>query len=260
MRAGAAGPAASFPKGRGTPGMLRKGCERFMKSIIPRHSLVVSCQALEHEPLHGSLHMAAMARAAAEGGAQGIRANSTADIRAIRQAVNLPIIGLWKKDYAGYEIYITPTVQDAIAVAEAGADIVALDATSRPRPDGLTLEETIAELKKRGISVMADISTFGEGIAAARYGADYISTTLSGYTPYSRVELPNLGLVKELASAELEVPVVAEGGISTPEQAKAALLAGAEFVVVGGPITRPQSITAGFLAGMKRAESGQNHE
>lgn len=124
-----------------------------MKSIIPKHSLVVSCQALYNEPLHGSIHMAVMARAAAEGGAQGIRANSVEDVRAIKQAVDLPVIGLWKKDYEGYEMYITPTVEDALAIAEAGADIVAIDATGRPRPDGRSLQQTLSLLKEKGVTL-----------------------------------------------------------------------------------------------------------
>jgi len=221
-----------------------------MKSMIAKNSLVISCQALPHEPLFGSDHMAVMARAVKQGGADAIRANSPVDIRAIRAEVgDLPIIGLWKKDYEGYEMYITPTVEDAVAVYEAGADIVALDATDRPRPDGLTLEETIRRLNEKGIPVMADISTYEEGVNAAKWGAAYVSTTLSGYTPYTEhVQLPNFELVKQLSEANLPVPVVAEGGISTPEETKQALLSGAYFVVVGSAITRPQLIAAKFAA------------
>lgn len=221
-----------------------------MTSIITKGGLVVSCQALQDEPLYGSKHMAVMAKAALEGGAQGIRANSPEDIRAIRQAVDLPIIGLWKKDYVGYDIYITPTIADAVAVYQAGANIVALDATSRPRPDGLELSQVIQELKQLGIPVMADISTYEEGVNAAKWGADYVSTTLSGYTPYSKTTLPNLDLVKRLTQT-LDVPTVAEGGISTPQDAKLALGYGAYFVVVGSAITRPQWITAQYFSAMQ---------
>jgi N-acylglucosamine-6-phosphate 2-epimerase len=217
-----------------------------MKSLIERNGLIVSCQALSHEPLYGSNHMAVMAKTAKEGGAVGIRANSPADISAIRQEVDLPIIGLWKKDY---EMYITPTVVDAIAVFEAGATIVALDATARPRPDGLDLQQTIAELTHLGIPVMADISTYEEGVQAAEWGAAYISTTLSGYTPYSQTKLPNLELVSRLSKV-LSVPTVAEGGISTPAEARQALDYGAYFVVVGSAITRPQWITAQYAAAL----------
>lgn len=223
-----------------------------MNSIIPKHGLVVSCQALAHEPLHGSAHMEVMAKAAKEGGAIGIRANSPVDIAAITKAVHIPVIGLWKQDHEGYEVFITPTLEAAIAVYEAGASIVAIDATSRPRPDGRTLEDTIAELRKRGIPVMADISTYEEGIAAAKFGADYVSTTLSGYTSYSQTTLPNLELVHQLANV-ITVPTVAEGGINTPEQARQALESGAYFVVVGSAITRPQLITAQFASAMGNA-------
>lgn len=229
-----------------------------MNGRIGKGAFVVSCQALPDEPLFGSHHMAAMTRAVIQGGADAIRANSPEDLRAIREeAGDLPIIGLWKKDYEGFDMYITPTLEDALAVYEAGADIVALDATDRPRPDGRTLEQVIRELKERGIPVMADISTYEEGVNAARWGADYVSTTLSGYTPSTQgVTLPNLELVRRLAQASLGVPVAAEGGISTPEEAKQALLAGADFVVVGSAITRPQLIAAKFAAAVAEVREG----
>ncbi len=218
-----------------------------MSQIIPYQSLVVSCQALEGEPLHGADIMAKMSIAALQGGASGIRANGIRDIQAIRNVVELPIIGLLKKQYKNSEIFITPTIEDALAVSEAGADIVAIDATNRTRPDGYTLKDTINILKDKGVVVMADISTVEEGEIAALYGADYISTTLSGYTPYSRqLELPDIELVEQL-SERLDCPVVAEGRISCPEQAVAALQAGAHFVVVGGAITRPQQITKSYI-------------
>lgn len=214
-----------------------------------RGGLIVSCQALPHEPLYGSEIMARMALAAWQGGAVGIRANTPEDIAAIRQAVPLPLIGLFKAGEG--EVYITPTLAHARAVAQAGADIVALDATARPRPDGRTLAEVIATLHAEfGVQVMADISTAAEGIAAEQAGADLVSTTLSGYTPYSDQEAgPNLALVTELAG-RLAVPVVAEGRIATPAQARSALDAGAFAVVVGAAITRPQWITAQFVAGI----------
>ncbi|WP_438350571.1 N-acetylmannosamine-6-phosphate 2-epimerase [Paenibacillus sp. FA6] len=224
-----------------------------MNSLIAKNGLVVSCQALSHEPLHGCQHMVAMARAAKEGGAIGIRANSPEDIAAIRSEVDLPIIGLWKKDYDGFDVYITPTVEDAVAVYEAGASIVAIDATNRARPDGVDLQQTIAVLKNMGIPVMADISTYEEGLMAAEWGADYISTTLSGYTPYSLTRLPNLELVSRLSQV-LTVPTVAEGGISTPEEAGEALQSGAHFVVVGSAITRPQLITAQYVSALQDAK------
>lgn len=217
-----------------------------------RGGLIVSCQALAHEPLHGSEIMARMALAAQEGGAVGIRANTPADIRAIRAAVLLPLIGLYKDGNEG--VYITPTFAHARAVADAGADIIAIDATLRPRPDGSRVEDLIGAIHRElGKLVMADISTLEEGVAAAEAGADLVSSTLSGYTPYSpQMDGPDLDLVRALA-ARLRVPVIAEGRIHTPEQARAALMAGAWAVTVGAAITRPQVITARFVAGMKGA-------
>lgn len=224
-----------------------------MTTIIPDKALVVSCQALEDEPLYGSHYMVAMARAAEMGGAAGIRANGVHDIGAIRKAVRLPIIGLNKQKFPGYDVYITPTFNDALRVHRAGADIVAIDGTSRPRPDGFTLEETIKKLHRHHIAVMADISTFEEGVKAAEAGADYISTTLSGYTSYSSKdeERPNIDLVKKLAHA-LTVPVIAEGRIKSPQEVIHALEAGARFVVVGSAITRPQWIVQHYVETIRK--------
>ena len=191
-----------------------------------RGGLIVSCQALAGEPLHGP-----------------------EDIRAIRAAVPLPLIGLYKDGTAG--VYITPTLEHARAVAIAGADIVALDGTQRPRPNGETLESIVSAIHAElGNLVLADVSTREEGVAAQAAGADLVSTTLSGYTPYSpQLDGPDLALVQALAR-ELSVPVIAEGRIRTPAEARAALEAGAFAVVVGGAITRPQWITAQFVAGL----------
>jgi N-acylglucosamine-6-phosphate 2-epimerase len=210
--------------------------------------LVVSCQALEDEPLHGSSIMAAMARAAAQGGAVGIRANSPADVAAIRAAVSLPLIGLYKDAVPGYEVYITPTLRHVMEMAQAGADIIALDATLRPHPEGLDTAGLIRRAKEAtGKLVLADVATYEEGLAAWQAGADAVSTTLSGYTGSSpKQEGPDFDLLRRLA-ADLPVPVIAEGRISTPEQAAEALALGAFAVVVGGAITRPQWITRQFV-------------
>ena len=217
-----------------------------------RGGLVVSCQALPGEPLFGAHIMAVMAQAAAQGGAAGIRANSPADIRAIRAAVALPIIGLYKREYDGVDVYITPSPEEALAVAEAGADIIALDATARPHPGGLTAADLIRRVKaETGRPVMADISTLAEGLAAADAGADLISTALSGYTPDSpSQEGPDFALVTSLA-ATLRTPIVAEGRIWTPAEAREALAAGAFAVVVGTAITRPREITQRFVDGVR---------
>jgi N-acylglucosamine-6-phosphate 2-epimerase len=209
--------------------------------------LVVSCQALEDEPLHGSAIMAAMARAAVQGGAVGIRANSPADVAAIRAAVDVPLIGLYKQNIPGYAVYITPLLRHALEIAEAGADVIALDATLRPHPEGLDAAGLIRAVKEApGKLVLADVATYAEGLAASQAGADAVSTTLSGYTENSpRQEEPDFDLLRRLA-ADLTIPVFAEGRISTPEQAVEALELGAFAVIVGGAITRPQWITRQF--------------
>jgi N-acylglucosamine-6-phosphate 2-epimerase len=217
--------------------------------------LVVSCQAAPGDPLHGPVFMAAMARAAVLGGAVGIRANGPADIQAVRRAVDVPVIGLWKDGTEG--VYITPTVRHARAVIDAEAQIVAIDATSRPRPDRSTVPEVIEGLRRtHRCLVMADVSTLNEGVVAVSSGADLVATTLSGYTPYSPQRPgPDLELVAALA-ARVEVPIVAEGRIGAPQQARAALDAGAWTVVVGGAITRPQLITARFVAALQAGADG----
>jgi N-acylglucosamine-6-phosphate 2-epimerase len=214
-----------------------------------RGGLIVSCQALVGEPMFGSAVMAQFAQAARLGGAVGLRANTPVDCAAIKAAVpELPLIGLWKVDVIGFpEVYITPRVQDAMAIADAGAEIIALDATLRPHPEGTTAEFIRAVKEKTGRLVMADIDNEASALAAIEAGADVISTTLSGYTEGSpRLDGPDLDLVRRLASLNLPVPVIAEGRIHTPEQARAALDAGAWAVVVGGAITRPQQITERF--------------
>ncbi|MFB7025714.1 MULTISPECIES: N-acetylmannosamine-6-phosphate 2-epimerase [unclassified Streptomyces] len=214
-------------------------------------SLVVSCQALPGEALHGADIMAQMARAAVAGGAAAVRINGPEDVAAVRQAVAVPVIGLWKDGDDG--VYITPTLEHARRVAEAGADLVAIDATRRPRPDGLSLADTIEALHRLGIGVLADVSTHEEGVAAAAAGADAVATTLSGYTAYSTPpDGPDFALVASLA-AVLNVPLIAEGRVGTPEEAVRVLTLGAHAVVVGGAITRPTAITARFAAALPRA-------
>jgi N-acylglucosamine-6-phosphate 2-epimerase len=218
-----------------------------------RRHLIVSCQALPGEPMHGAEIMARMAIAAYQGGARAIRANGPADIRAIRAAVNLPIIGLFKEDMPGSPIYITPTLAHARAVAQAGANIIALDATDRPRPQPGTLADFIAAVHdETSCLIMADISTLEEGVAAQEAGADLVSTTLSGYTDHSPVQPgPDLDLVRCLAP-RLQIPLIAEGRYKLPEQILQAFAFGAVSVVVGGAITRPQEITRWFVSALER--------
>lgn len=217
-----------------------------------RGGLIVSCQALPGEPLFGADIMARLAVAAQGGGAVAIRANSPVDIAAIRGACPLPLIGLSKIDVPGFDVYITPTLADARAVADAGADIVALDATARTRPEGGDAAGFIRLVREAtSRPVLADISTQNEALAAQDAGADFISTTMSGYTPYSPQQAePDLDLVRCLAG-QLHVPLIAEGRIATPEQARAALDAGAWAIVVGGAITRPQQITERFAQAVR---------
>jgi len=221
-----------------------------------RGGLIVSCQALTGEPLFGAQHMAVMACAAVAGGAVAIRANGPTDIAAIRTEISLPIIGLFKVDLPGCEIRITPTCEYAERVAEAGADLIALDATNRPHPGGVGVGELIQQVQRcTGKPVLADVSTLEEGLAAACSGAEFVATTLSGYTAYSQTSLdPDFMLIEHLA-AELKplgVPLLAEGRIITPEQAVRALSLGAHAVVVGGAITRPQAITARFVEALQK--------
>jgi N-acylglucosamine-6-phosphate 2-epimerase len=217
--------------------------EQFIEQV--KGGLIVSCQALPGEPLHGAGIMARMALAAWKGGGIGIRANGADDIKAIRETVPLPIIGIIKDGDSG--VYITPTFRHAQAIVEAGADVVALDATGRPRPDGSLLPDLIARIHAEcGKPVMADVSTLEEALAAEQAGADFVAPTLSGYTPYSRqLTGPDFELLRAMANA-VKIPVLAEGRISTPEDARMALVCGAIAVVVGSAITRPQEITAHF--------------
>ena len=215
-----------------------------------RGGLIVSCQAYPGEPLRDPRAMALIAQSAAEGGAVGIRAQGLDDIRMIHEAVALPQIGLWKVGAGG--VFITPTLEHALAVVEAGAEIVAIDGTRRPRPDGLSLAETIREIHEQtGALVMADAGSFDDGLAAQDAGADIVGTTLSGYTdevPASNG--PDLALVAALAN-RLIVPVFAEGRIHTPEHARAAIESGAYAVVVGTAITHPATITSWFAEAIR---------
>ncbi|GER67913.1 putative N-acetylmannosamine-6-phosphate 2-epimerase [Weizmannia acidilactici] len=209
--------------------------------------LIVSCQALEDEPLHSPFIMSKMALAAKEGGAAGIRANGAEDIRAIKAETGLPVIGIVKRDYEGSEVYITPTKKEIDELLGVKPDMIALDATGRVRPNGEQLSGLIGYVHEKGLPVMADISTYEEGLHAAELGADCLSTTLSGYTPYSpKQEGPDFELLRKL-SETLTIPVFAEGRINTPMDAQKAFGLGAFAVVVGSAITRPQLITRKFV-------------
>jgi putative N-acetylmannosamine-6-phosphate epimerase len=214
----------------------------------------VSCQAKEGSVLKGPVFMGAMAREAERGGAAGLRIDGPDDIAAARRATvnGLPILGIYKQRFEGFEPYITATFELAAEVVNAGADLVALDATARPRPGGVTLQALIARIHAElGVPVMADVSTMEEGVAAARAGADVVSTTLGGYTTYSRPPIahtPDFDLLGELVAAGLGVPVVVEGRVTAPEHVARAFALGAYAVCVGDAITNPAAITARFAA------------
>lgn len=217
-----------------------------------KNGVVVSCQALPDEPLHGSEIMARMAKAAEAGGAVAIRANTKEDICEIKRTVSLPVIGIVKRDYEGSEVYITPTSKEVDELIEAGVDMIAMDATRQSRPEGCTLESLVAYIKGRNIPIMADVSTLEEAIYAESLGVDCVSTTLSGYTSYSpQISGPDFDLVDQ-ATRKLQIPIFAEGRVNDPSQVERMLHLGAHCVVVGGAITRPQSITQRFTAAAKR--------
>ena len=218
-----------------------------------RGGLVVSCQALPEEPLHSSFIMSRMALAAQRGGAVGIRANTVEDIRAIRETVCLPMIGIIKQEYPGSPVYITPTETEVAALVATGVEIIALDATSRLRPEE-PLETLFPKLKKAYPTqrFMADCSTLEDAQKAQSLGFDCVGTTLAGYTEETRTRpLPDFELLTRLCQT-MQIPVIAEGGIHTPEQLRTALDLGAWCAVVGGAITRPMEITKRFVSALGR--------
>lgn len=222
------------------------------KNILEQLSrgLIVSCQALRHEPLHSSYIMSKMAKAAYEGGAVAIRANSYEDITEIKKEVDLPIIGIVKRDYEDSEVYITPTIKEVKELLDANVDIIAMDATFSKRPGSITLEHQLAQTKaiNEDVLLMADCSTFEEVKNAVQLGFDIISTTLIGYTKQSKnIDLAanNYQLLKEMIdyTHKHNKFFIAEGNIDTREKIENAVTLGADSIVVGSMITRPQLIT-----------------
>lgn len=212
--------------------------------------LIVSCQALEQEPLHSSFIMGRMAKAAREGGACGIRANTIEDILEIQKNVDLPIIGIIKRDYVDSNIYITPTMKEIDDLVSVGTQIIALDATCRLRPNHVTIDEFFASIKAKypNQKWMADCSTIEEAIHADELGFDYIGTTLVGYTKESqgmKIEEDDFYIIRTILS-KVKGKVIAEGNIDRPDKARRVIELGCHSVVVGGAITRPQLITKKF--------------
>jgi N-acylglucosamine-6-phosphate 2-epimerase len=210
-----------------------------LQSIQPlHHGLVVSCQAPADSPLHDPVVIAAIAQAAVQQGAVGVRIDTPAHVQAVRQQVAVPIIGLWKQQIPDFEVYITPQFRHARAIAAAGADIIAIDATLRPRPDGETVTSLITAIHEQlGKAVMADVDSLEAAIAAVEAGADLVGTTLYGYTAQTRsLKPPGFDLLVQLVQ-QLAVPVICEGGIASPPMAQQAIALGAYAVVVGTAIT-----------------------
>lgn len=234
----------------------------FMVDFLPKHQLIVSVQAEAHEPLSALPVLEALCASVLGAGASALRLAHPQLIRSMRaQYPKLPVIGLTKPEPLPLslhkQVYITPTLADGLMLAEAGASIIATDATARPRPEGETLASWVKGMREQApdVALMADISTFDEGLKALALGFDVIGTTLSGYTLESLARQaepkPDYELLARLVeAAHNEVPIVLEGRVATAEQAALGLELGAYAVVVGSAITRPHWITQQFLKGM----------
>ncbi len=213
-----------------------------------KDGLIISCQALKNEPLHGEHIMQKMALAAKQGGCHALRMNSKKDIIAARKLVDIPIIGIVKKQYEDSPIYITPTPAEIDEIAQSGAEIVAIDMTHRKRPSHHNLKDLVTYAHQRNLLVMADIAQFSEAKTAIEAGADFLGTTLSGYTEDTKGQqgsLPDFELMQQLVQT-YDIPIIAEGRIHTPAQAITALKLGCHGVVVGSKITRPQVIARDY--------------
>lgn len=219
--------------------------------------LIVSCQALPNEPMHSSFIMGRFALAAAQSGAKGIRANTKEDIAEIQKNVDLPIIGIVKRDYPDSSIYITPTMKEIEELLEVKPEIIALDATDRLRPGGKTLKEFYEEVRRRCPDqlLMADCSTVEEALYADELGFDFVGTTMVGYTPESKgdhIEADDFLIIRKILE-KAKHRVIAEGNIDTPQKLVRVTQLGVFSTVVGSIITRPQVITKRFTDALKEA-------
>jgi len=217
-----------------------------------RGRLIVSCQPVVGGPMDSPRIVAALALAAIAGGAAGLRIEGLANLRAVRAATDVPIVGLIKRTEPGTDVFITPLPADVSALCEADADIVAFDATQRPRP--APVQALVAAAHAAGALAMADLAAEADAVAALAAGVDILGSTLSGYTGGAMPEAPDLALVAALA--RFGCPVFAEGRYRTPEQAAEAIAAGATCVVVGSAITRVEHVT-GWFADAVRTAGGQ---
>ena len=232
------------------------GTEDRIKAL--KGQLIVSCQALPQEPLHSSFIMGRMARAAKEGGAAGIRANTKEDIKEIQEVTGLPIIGIVKRDYSDSEVYITPTMKEIEELMEVKPEIVAIDATGVLRPGNVTLADFFHQIKEKypEQKLMADCSTIEEALFADELGFDFIGTTMVGYTPQSKglkIEENDFEILRTILK-KVKHPVIAEGNVNSPEKAKRVIELGSYAVVVGSSITRPQLITKGYAEAVNSVE------
>lgn len=232
------------------------GTEDRIKAL--KGQLIVSCQALPQEPLHSSFIMGRMARAAKEGGAAGIRANTKEDIKEIQEVTGLPIIGIVKRDYPDSAVYITPTMKELKELMEVKPEIVAIDATGALRPGNVTLADFFHQIKEKypEQKLMADCSTIEEALFADELGFDFIGTTMVGYTPQSKglkIEENDFEILRTILE-KVKHPVIAEGNVNSPEKAKRVIELGSYAVVVGSSITRPQLITKGYAEAVNSVE------
>lgn len=224
-----------------------------LKSL--QNGLVVSCQAPVDSPLHHPMVIAAMAQAATNQGAVGVRIDTPDHLKMVRSRMAQPIIGLWKQVIPGYSVYITPQFHHAKAVADAGADIIAIDATSRPRPGGETLPDLIQQIHERlGKPVMADVDTLENALLAAVAGADCVGTTLLGYTEATKSQTPpDFDLLRKMIE-RCSIPVICEGGIANPVAAQQAMDTGAFAVVVGTAITGIDHLVQAYVRQLNIAD------
>jgi len=209
--------------------------------------LVVSCQATEGTPMNTPMFIAAQAMTVEQAGAKAIRAQGIENVALVVKSVKVPVIGLVKSFTSDSDVYITPTVKDVLALVEAGADIVAVDATQRSRLGGVTLEQFYAEVRKHtDVPLLADVDSLENAVNAEALGFDAIATTLNGYTDIPTTGLPNIDLVLQIAKS-IKVPLVAEGGFANPTHVRNAIENGAWAVCVGTAITNPYLLTKHFI-------------